>query len=388
MHGPLALYGGQVWDGLAEHATETNLVIDEGTVSGLGADVGAARSIDISGCTVIPGLIEAHAHLCFNGRSDWRSVFEEESPTQLLSRMAGHGQTMLAVGITTVRDLGAPTGPAVQLRDAIASGLTSGPELLVAGAPLTTPGGHCFFLGGEVRGERAVRAAVTRLVDAGVDWIKIMATGGNMTPGSDIGSAQFSRDEMYACVEQAHQLGRPVAAHCHGGDGIRQALAAGADTLEHCSFTGQSGIARDDRLIDEIAARGVVVSPTVNVASRRWFTNDDFSRWSALLRAFVHAECRMVMSTDCGIPHVPHDAFAAAVQLLTDLTQITPRDVMMLATSRSAEGLGLTDRGIIEQGRRADLLILAGNPLEDLSALSEVRYVIKGGTIAHASPPG
>jgi imidazolonepropionase-like amidohydrolase len=375
----LVLRGGRVWDGVSEASSEGSIAISDGLISA--EEAPAARSLDVSGCTVIPGLIEGHAHLCWNAQPDWRQVYDAESPEQVLLRMAGNASRMLRAGITTVRDLGAPTAQAVTLREAVRAGLLEGPDLLVAGAPITTTGGHCYFLGGEADGEHAVRVAVRERVKAGVDWIKIMASGGNMTPGTNPFAAQYTVAEVRAAVEEASRLGRRVAAHAHGVEGIRVAVEAGVDTIEHCSFQTPAGSEKDDAVIAEIAASGIAVSPTVSVGLARQRGSERYERRAAVIRQLFAAGCRVVMSTDCGIPNVPHEALAAGMRALAEAAEIAPVEVLRLATSRSAEILELPDRGVIAPGRRADLLVVGGDPTSDLDALERVRAVVTAGRI-------
>ena len=377
-----AIAGGVVWTGRSDEPARAGTVTVEGEriVDAVG-DGTTVERIDARGCTVIPGLIEAHAHLCFNAAADWRAVYDADGAERMLLRMAAAGEAMLRAGITTVRDLGAPTALAIALRDAVRAGVTSGPDLLVAGAPITTTGGHCFFMGGEADGEPGLRVAVRTLVKAGVDWIKVMASGGNMTPGSNPYRAQYSIAELTAVVEEAHRLGRRVAAHCHGVEGIRVAVAAGCDTLEHCSFQTPDGATPDDAVIAEIAARGLVVSPTITSAFGQTLGSPRWERRAELLRRIFAAGCRVLMSTDCGIPNTPHAGLAGAIQSLAAAAGLSPVAMLCLATSRSAELLGLDDRGVIAAGRRADLLIVEGDPTVDLAALERVRAVIARGRI-------
>lgn len=382
----LTLRGGMVWDGRADALREASVVVDEGKIAAIGTGAASGTALDISGCTALPGLIEGHAHLCFNAASNWRAVFDSDTPGRMLLRMVAHGRTMLEAGITTVRDLGAPTGLAIEIREAFASGLAPGPDLLVSGAPITTTGGHCWFMGGEADGELELRKAVRARVKAGVDWIKVMATGGQMTRGTNTLAAQYSVDELRAVVEEAHRLGRRVAAHCHGTAGIRAAVEAGVDSLEHCSFMGRAGMDRDDALIDRMAANGTVVSPTISIGYRRWRDDGQRKQRAELTRRLLSAGCRVIASTDCGIPSVPHSALGAGLEVLAELGGLTPVQALRLATSTSAELLGLPDRGVLEPGRRADLLVVSGDPTRDLAALSRVRYVVKGGEVVFAAP--
>lgn len=260
---PLVIEGGRIWRGGDGAPAPGIVAVADGIIVDPGEGIEGAQRVDAAGCTVLPGLIEAHAHLCFNAQRDWRAVFDAEGPHRMLLRMAHHAQRMLEGGITTVRDLGAPTELAVALRDATSDGLIAGPDLLVSGAPITTTGGHCWFMGGEADGELSVRVAVRQRVKGGVDWIKVMASGGNMTPGTNVEAAQYTAAELRAVVDEAHRLGKRVAAHAHGVAGIRVAVEAEVDTIEHCSFQTPEGSRKDEAVIEAIARAGIIVSPTI-----------------------------------------------------------------------------------------------------------------------------
>lgn len=379
----LALRGGMVWDGVADRPVEATVIVDDGVVTAVANDAGAAVVYDVSGCTVLPGLIDAHAHLCFNAAANWRSVYDSDSPARMALRMAANGRAMLEAGITTVRDLGAPTALSVELREAFAAGLAHGPHLLVAGAPITTTGGHCYFMGGEADGELEVRREVRKRVKAGCDWIKVMATGGNMTPRTNTFAAQYTVDELRACIAEAHRLRRKVTAHAHGAAGIAVAAKAGVDMIEHCSFTVPGGIEADPAVIAMIAAKGIVVSPTVSIGYRLWPPDGRAERRAAALQALFAAGCRVVMSTDCGIPSVPHAALAGGMQVLAEYGGLSAVEVLRLATSTAAAVLDIPGRGTLAPGATADLLVVEGDPTLDLSALERVRYVFKEGSLVH-----
>jgi imidazolonepropionase-like amidohydrolase len=363
------------------------VVIDDGHVVALDGASGAPSTLDISGCTAIPGLVEAHAHLCFDATPGWKATYDADSPGRMLLRMAANGQRMLRAGITTVRDLGAPTSLSVELREAIASGLVDGPRLLVAGAPITTTGGHCHFMGGEADGELDVRRAVREHLKVGVDWIKVMATGGNMTPRTNTFAPQYTVDELAAIVAEAHRVRRRVTAHAHGIEGIRVCVAAGVDMIEHCSFSTPGGMELDAALIAEIAAAGIIVSPTVSIGYRNWPDDGRKQRRAEILQELFRANCQVIMSTDCGIPGVPHEALGGALDVIAEAARLTPVQALCLATSRSASLLELHDRGTIVPGHAADLLVVEGDPTVDLTALKNVRYVFKGGALVHAAYP-
>ena len=382
----LVIRGGRAWDGLAGLSVETNVAIDGDRIEACGTDLGGARSLDISGCTVVPGLIEGHAHLCFDATPGWRATFDGDTPARMLLRMAGNGRRMLEAGITTVRDLGAPTPLAIELRDAVASGLTEGPRLLVSGAPITTTGGHCWFMGGECDGELGIRKAVRERVKAGVDWIKVMATGGNMTPRTNTFAPQFTVDELRACIEEAHRMRRRVTAHAHGIEGIRVAVEAGVDGIEHCSLTTPGVYEFDQPVIDKIADKCMVLSPTVSVGFRKWPDDGRREQRGRVLKALLDSNCRVLMSTDCGIPGVPHEALAGGMDVFAEAAGASPVELLRLATSRSADLLGLNDLGVIAPGAIADILVVEGDPTADLADLERVRYVLRGGRVVFANP--
>ena len=377
----LALQGGLVWDGVADAASKESVFTSGGKIAASGA--ADATVLDVSGCTVVPGLIEAHTHLCLNADADWREVYDSDTPSKMLLRMAGHARRMLEAGITTVRDLGAPTELAVELRDSIRAGLVAGPDLLVSGAPITPTGGHCWFMGGEADGIEGVKVAVRERKKAGADWIKVMASGGNMTPGTNIFAAQFSVEELRAIVAEAHRLEMKVAAHAHGVEGIKVAVEAPVDMIEHCSFQTPEGAVKDDAVILDIARQGIRVSPTIGP---RFTIFRDEPRWAMraeLTKALLGAGCQVLMSTDSGIPNAPHEDLAQALAVVGELTGLSAVETMKLATSTSAGLLDLPDRGTIAPGQRANPLVVEGDPTVDIEALQRVRAVVSGGALLY-----
>lgn len=383
----LALHGANIWDGLADSPIAASITLQDGLIAAV-TPPGAASApggLDLAGCTIIPGLIEGHAHLCFNAATDWRAVYDADTAAMMALRMAQNGRRMLEAGITTVRDLGAPTALSIEMRDAFASGLAPGPRLLVAGAPITTTGGHCWFMGGEADGELGIRKAVREHVKAGVDWIKVMATGGNMTPRTNTFAPQFTVAELRACIDEAHRLRRKVTAHAHGSEGIRVATEAGIDMIEHCSFTAPGGYDYNPADGARIAAARIGVSPTISIGYLTWPDDGRRTRRAEIMQDMIAQGCNVLMSTDCGIPGVPHEALGAAIKVLADMSGLRPVEALRLATSTSARLLGLPDRGTIVPGNLADLLVLDGDPTQDLTALERVRYVFKGGQLVFAA---
>ena len=229
------------------------------------------------------------------------------------------------------------------------------------------------------------RSAVREHVIAGVVWIKVMATGGNMTPRTNTFAPQFTVQELRACIDEAHRLRRKVTAHAHGSEGIRVATEAGVDMIEHCSFTSPDGYDYEPADGARIAAAEIGVSPTVSIGYLRWPDDGRRERRAEIMRDMLAQHCNVLMSTDCGIPGVPHEALGAAIKVLADMSGLEPVEALRLATSRSAELLGLPDRGVIAPGRLADLLVVDGDPTQGLAALERVRYVFKGGELVFAA---
>ncbi|WP_159619741.1 amidohydrolase family protein [Ruania rhizosphaerae] len=336
------------------------------------------ETVDLGASTVLPGLIDAHVHLAFDGGPHPVERMRAENDAAQVALMLRSARELLSVGVTTARDLGARDLLAVTVRDAIADGTARGPRMLVAGPALTVTGGHCWFMGGEADSEQELRMAVRRLHKAGVDCIKIMSTGGNMTPGSAPWHAQFTAEELAAVVSEAHRLGKKVAAHAHGVEGIRRALAAGVDTLEHCSFQTADGTdGFDPALADAIAVAPVAVSPTCSARVLE-FQRLLPPRTSALAELYQRG-ATIVASTDAGIDHNPHYGFVHALEAMHELG-MSRLDVLRAATVTAADVLGVgSSTGSLAPGLEADLIAVPADPTADLGALHELEYVMTRG---------
>lgn len=338
-----------------------------------------AETIDLGDVTILPGLIDAHVHLGFDGGADPVGRMTASTDPELLVRMLRSARELLSVGVTTVRDMGARSHLDGVVRDAIRRGDAAGPRVVAAGPPLTPTGGHCWFMGGETDGADAVRARVRDHRKRGADVIKVMATGGYMTPGFGPRNRQYTDDEIVAAVDEAHRLGMRVAAHAHGVAGIRQAVEAGVETLEHCSFLHPDGrVAWDEELGDLIVAAGAFVAPTVHLLHRAVTESRD-GAFVPLVGQLHAAGAKVVASTDAGVDNVPHWAFTASLDVMQTLG-MAPADVLTAATATAAEALGLDGvTGRIQPGLAADLIAVAGDPLTSLEALDELVLVVADG---------
>ncbi len=391
-----AIRVGRAFDGTNALPTSVLLLVDAGRIVGVEPGRTQVPSgyvvSDFPNAAVLPGLIDMHVHL--NGDSqpgalDRLPDYDEAE----LARVIGKAlEQQLAAGVTTVRDLGDRRWASVGWRDRQRDGTTASPmpTILAAGPPITSKRGHCWSMGGEAEGPDALRAAVRERLERRVDVIKIMASGGNLTPGTDVLACQFSLDELRLVVEQAHAAGMPVTAHAHALSAVEQAVAAGVDGIEHASCLSESGISASDALLQTIAERGIAVCPTLGRASGvvppaqivalqerlgvTWEGRVD------LVRRMHRAGVRVVSGVDAGIGNgKPHGLMAEAIADLV-AAGISTSDALASATSIAAEACGLGGRkGRLRAGYDADLLLVDGDPTDDVGALTRVAGVMAGG---------
>jgi imidazolonepropionase-like amidohydrolase len=236
-------------------------------------------------------------------------------------------------------------------------------------------------MGGEADGELEVRRGVRMRVKAGVDVIKIMATGGHMTHGTNPALPQYTVAELQAAVEEAHRLGRMLTAHAHGPGGIANAVAAGVDCIEHCSFRVGSGRQADPRLVQRIAEQRIAVSPTVGVApNTRPGLSTLQESFLPILEDMHRAGVRLIGGSDAGVsPSKPHNVLPYTVAFL-GRAGLSNVEALAAATSVGAEACGVGDRkGSVKPGKDADLFAVSGDPTRDLGALLDVTAVFRAG---------
>ncbi|MGI9146329.1 MAG: amidohydrolase family protein [Chloroflexota bacterium] len=351
---------------------------------------GAVR-FDAPDATLLPGLIDCHVHFAMSGGPDWLSEMQESYALSCW-RAAIHARRTLAAGFTTVRTLGGRPGADPALRDAQIAGILEAPRIVAANLAVCMTGGHGAWIGRQADGADDVRKAVREQLQAGADCIKLIATGGVMTPGVEPGSQQLTDDELRAGVDEAHKAGRKVTAHAHGSAGIRAAVLAGVDSIEHGSFM-------TDEIIELMKERGTFFSATL--CSAQGFVDappNSVADWAmakaghvrvALDESFrqaYHAGVRLVLGTDAGTPFNRHGENARELALMVKLG-VYPLDALRAGTRNGAELLGKLDElGTLEPGKAADLVLVQGNVAADIRRLcnpSGIQLVVQAGRIVH-----
>jgi imidazolonepropionase-like amidohydrolase len=344
---------------------------------------------DFEDRTILPGLIDAHVHLFGTPEPGGFLATQNEDEEWLLLRASANARQALAVGITTVRDCGGRGSIIISLARATERGMVPGPRIVSCGAPITTTGGHCYYLGLEADGVEGVQKAVRQMHKAGADFIKVMVTGGGITRGSNTRASQYSQAELTALTEDAHRLGKRVAGHVHGTQGIQRAVEAGFDSLEHGSWLALNGQGRDydRRVVEKILKQGVIVCRTIAGFERLPIeeATPEHRFWAdyEVLRNMVRDGVKLAAGTDAGIDLTPIGGYVYTLETMAGLGGMSRLEVLDAATRVAAEAVGLADRiGALEKGKLGDLIAVTGNPLEDLRVLRHVDYVVRNGRIA------
>ena len=332
--------------------------------------------------TLMPGLIDSHVHMEFDPLYGLHMQPVLEDAVHM-RQMQARAHAMVRHGITTARDLGGKGG-AIKLRSLLEAGACPGPRLLCAGQPITVPGGHCHQWGGEAAGSDAIRAVVRRQIVAPTraDLVKVMATGGVRTAGTNPAEAAFTLAEMRACVEEATAAGRPCAAHAHGVRGIANAAEAGVTTIEHCSWVAANGSWGHDEasVVATIARKGIYVCPTVGAG---WATKPMLtSALSPALRRMRAAGVQLLAGSDAGaIPQLDHHRLADGLVVMAECAQLSHADALRSATSAAAAAHGLTRTcGALAVGLSADVLVVRGKCVQRCSE-------DRSGRMRHAEMP-
>jgi len=394
----LVLAGAALIDGLGGEPLENAAVYvqDEriawvGQMDNLPAAAQNAAWADLSGKWLLPGLIDAHIHVCYNGAESVFALLERPRDALVLEAV-DIVRRILSHGTTTVRDIGGEKYIEMSLRSAIQAGFIQGPRMKTSGRVISMTGGHAHFIAREADGPDEVRKAAREQIKAGADTVKLMATGGSATPGQDIMASQFTVAEIKAAVETAHMMGRTVAAHCHGTGGIKNCILAGVDSIEHGTYL-------DEETADMMVANGAALVLTLGVG------NPDLESYPLSPVQQADAERRRPMiekgigqirktialarskgvflgsgSDAGGNPLAPHHYSMARELELLVANGIPPMEAIGIVTLNNAKILRWEDEiGSIEPGKFADLLVINGDPLADIRQVRQVAAVYQGG---------
>ncbi len=337
---------------------------------------GDVSRFDERDATLLPGLVDVHVHLVNSGSPNW--LDEVKQPYAVSAwRAAEHARQTLLGGFTSIRDLGSLDGLVVALRDAQVSGLLPGPRIRAANQLVTMTGGHGHWMGRQADGPDEVRKAVREQLKAGADCVKLMATGGVMTPGVEPGAQQFTYEELKAGVEEAHKAGRKTASHAQGSDGIKAAVLAGIDSIEH-------GFYMTGEIIELMKERGTCFSVTLaaagGIADAPPNTVPEWARAKAVRVRDAHVDSfrrayasgvKIVLGTDAGTPYNHHGENAQELSLMVKYG-MTPLDGLRAATRNGAELLDLGEEiGTIEAGKAADLVLCRGDATQNVDLLCD-----------------
>ncbi len=349
--------------------------------------------VDLGGLTVLPGLIDVHTHLTMNPDFDPYRELTSTSAKEAINGVVNARATLMA-GFTSVRNVGADGFVDVDLRDAINSGQVAGPHMLVSGPLIGITGGHCddnllpiryHAVGdGVADGIAEVQHKVRENIKYGADLIKICATGGVLSKGDDPQASQFTLEEMQAIVADAHRLGRKVAAHAHGAQGILWATEAGVDSIEHGSYINDEGIAA-------MKKRGTYLVPTLYLED--WmlqsghlppFYQQKMVDVSAVaknnIKHAMQAGVKIAMGTDAAV--YPHGLNAHELDVYVNQLGMAPLAALQTATINAADLMGWSAKtATLEAGKWADMIAVEKNPLDDVRVLQDVKFVMKAGVV-------
>ena len=365
-----------------------------GRQADLGLPDGPIRRFDVPDGTIVPGLIDTHTHLTLSATDRMVQEGIGDDDVTATVRAVENARAALRAGLTTVRDCGSRHHLALRVREAIERGLMPGPRLLLCGNLLTTTGGHLAFVGQPVDEPDDIPRAVRQQVQSGADFIKVTGTGGGLLPGNPPDYLQFDADALARIVHEATRLGVHVAVHCLSPAGTEAVIAGVPRTVEHLTFTTDGGgaTAYDGSLVDRLVERGIVGSQVIVGWHRRAHGAfgalradlpdqilDDLAQRIEVLQDMRRRGLTLLAGSDAGMPRTPFDNFGLILDLSVRHIGLTLAGALHMATSAAAAALGLTDRGVLEPGRLADIAVLRGDPFAANRAFYGAALTLVGG---------
>ena len=369
---------------MADILTENGIIIQIGDLKGLPSNI---RTLDLHGRTLMPGLFNCHVHITSNPDPRAQKPTSQAALTiQAINNLALH----LSSGVTYVRDVGSADFIDIELREAVNDGRVQGPDMQVSGRCICMTGGHGWNTGRQADGADECRKAAREMLRAGADWIKVMATGGVMTKGVGPGAEQLSVGEMAAIAEGAHKKGVRVCTHAQGNTGIKNALKAGIDCIEH-------GIYLDDESIGTMLKQGSWLVPTLCAPHfiLKHGVKDGVPEYAVKKTEIVHdahfasfqkaykAGVKCACGTDAGTPYNPHNGTPNELILMVK-SGLTPMQAIETATINSAKLLNVSDSlGSIEVGKKAHFAIFDGDPSKDINDILKCRMTVKNGEVVY-----
>ena len=398
-------------DGLGDEPVhDAAVVVEDDRITWVGPSrhapaPGDGLVVEGAGFSLLPGLINCHAHLCNDGAADLYAQVVNDSVPIATIRAVRNARLALRAGVTTVRDCGAASQIALEISKAVDQGLIEGPRVRAAGRVVTMTGGHGHFIGREADGPDEVRKAVRAEIKGGAHFIKVMATGGVLTPGVDPSQTTFQPEELRAAVEEAHKAGRPIASHAIGNRGIKNALQAGIDSVEHGFYLDDEAInlalKNDSYMVPTLIAVDQIVNNGRQRGIPEWVVRKAEAESGHHRESFalaVRSGMRIAAGTDAGTPFNPHGDLALELARMVEFG-LSSMQAITAATMSAAQLLRIDNLvGSIEVGKQADLLLVPGDPTSDISVMQRPTFVMKGGAVyrdqvsrpvkAHAGAPG
>ncbi|MBR2805815.1 MAG: amidohydrolase family protein [Oscillospiraceae bacterium] len=379
---------GNIIDVVNEKIFNGSVIVENDVICAVGEDLKCpegADVVDFGGNFVSPGLFNCHTHVLMSGEANPDYA---DSDAVLTIKALENCRKHLNTGVTFIRDVGGMNYIDIDIRNAAAKGMIDAPEMVVSGRNLCMTGGHGWTMGRECDGPDECRKAAREQLRAGADWVKIMATGGVMTKGVEPGSPQLTEEEMRAAIEEAHKVGKKTATHAQGLNGIKNALRAGIDSIEH-------GFYLDDWCYDWMKEHNVFFVPTL--AAMYWIkvngvaagipdwavkkVEGAFEAHKASFLGAYKAGVKIALGTDAGTPFNPHDKTAYEMILMVE-DGMAPWDAVKTGTVNAAELCGvLEDHGTIEVGKKANFTVYGGDPIADIHNVMDCRMTVIGGKV-------